>query len=110
MIRFRIERHLLFTTTLDARQYKKFHGVFMAMCGVAAFSGSALLVSALFDYPRGIDGAITLFALSMGMVSSGALEASTRKRREVGVPISFLIANFILTVAAVWLSTDLIPR
>lgn len=80
------------------------------MCGVAIFSGMALLVSALFEYAKGIDGAVTLFALSVGGVVTGILEMLSRKRRGTGVPIVFLIMNFFLTAAGVWLLTELIPR
>lgn len=102
--------HPLFTFSLNPRQYEKFHGTFSAMCGVAMFSGVALLASALFEYGKGIDGAVTMFALSVGGVSAGILETLSRRRRGAGVPIAFLIVNFVLTAAGVWLLTDLIPR
>ncbi|NMM92446.1 hypothetical protein B2J88_50855 [Rhodococcus sp. SRB_17] len=69
--RFRIEEHPLFTSSLNPRQYEKLHGIFLAMCGVAA---------------------------------------STGNRHSTGVPIAFLIMNFALTAAGVWILTDLIPR
>jgi hypothetical protein len=100
----------LFTSRLNPRQYEKFHGAFLAMCGVAVFSGVALLASALFEHAKGVDGAVTMFALSVGVVSAGVLETLSRKRRGTGVPIALLIANFALTTAGVWLLTELIPR
>ncbi|SDC55980.1 hypothetical protein SAMN05444580_101214 [Rhodococcus tukisamuensis] len=74
------------------------------------FSGMALLASALFEYVKGIDGAVTMFALSVGGVTTGILEMLSRKRRSAGVPIAFLIVNFVLTAVGVWLLTELIPR
>lgn len=99
-----------FTTSLNPRQHKQFQDISLAMCGMVVFSGAALLVSALFDYARGVDGAVTMFALSVGVVSTGILESASRKRRGAGVPIAFLIVNFALTAAGVWLLTDLVPR
>ena len=108
--RFRIETHLLFTASLNPGQYEKLHGIFLAMCGVAASTGVALLASAFFDYARGVDGAVTLFALSVAAVSTGILEKLSRCLRSTGVPIAFLTVNFALTAAGVWILTDLIPR
>ncbi|MDI9913828.1 hypothetical protein [Rhodococcus sp. IEGM 1379] len=100
----------MFTSILNPRQYEKLHGIFLAMCGVAASTGVALLASSFFDYARGVDGAVTMFALSVGAVSSGILEKLSRSRNSTGVPIAFLIMNFALTAAGVWILTDLIPR
>ncbi|MCA1007557.1 hypothetical protein LCL87_17745 [Rhodococcus hoagii] len=102
--------HVSFTSSLNPRQYKTFHGVFMGMCGVALFSGTAIAASAVFDYARGVDGAVTMFALSVGGVSAGVLDMLSRRRRGTGLPIAVLIANFVLTSAGVWLLTDLVPR
>ncbi|WP_139277695.1 hypothetical protein [Rhodococcus marinonascens] len=100
----------MFTSSLNQRHYEKFHDVFFGMYGVAAFSGTALFVSALFEYARGVNGAVTLFALSMGIVSAGIMEKTSRKRHDVGVPVALLIANFVLTAVGVWLLTGFIPR
>ncbi|QBJ96812.1 hypothetical protein ERC79_13255 [Rhodococcus sp. ABRD24] len=100
----------MFTSSLNPRQYEKFHGMFLAMCGVAASTGVVLLASVLLDYARGVDGAVTMFALSVGCVSTGILETLSRRRRGTDVPIAFLLVNSALTAAGVWLLTDLIPR
>lgn len=77
---------------------------------MALFSGVALFVSALLGYSRGVDGAVTLFALSVGGASTGALEYMSRKRRHTGMPIFLLILNFALVSVGMWLLTGLIPR
>ncbi|CAM3121705.1 DUF4190 domain-containing protein [Prescottella defluvii] len=100
----------MFTTSLNSRQYEKLRGITWAMCGVAVFSGLALLTSALLGYVRGVDGAVTMFVLSVGGVSSGVLETLSRRRRGTGAPIVFLIVNFALTTVGVWLLTGLLPH
>ncbi|RVW04468.1 hypothetical protein [Rhodococcus spongiicola] len=101
---------MMFTSSLNPKHYQTFHNVFMGMCGVAAFAGTALLVSALFGYDKGVDGAVVMFAGSVGIVSSGIMEKTSRKTRDTGVPAAVLIANFVLTAVGVWLLTGLIPR
>ncbi len=77
---------------------------------MGSVSAMALLVSALPGYSRGVEGAVTMFALAAGGVITGLLESLTRRRRRTGVPIMLLVANFILTAMGAWLLTGLIPR
>ncbi|RVW05134.1 hypothetical protein [Rhodococcus xishaensis] len=102
---------MMFTSSLNEKHYKELRGVFFGMCGLAIASGTALFVSALFEYAKGVNGAaVLMFAWSAGIVSSGIMEKASRKNRGTGLPVAVLIANFALTAVGVWLLTGLIPH
>ncbi len=90
------------TSMTESKVYIFRSGPVTALTGTALVTGLILLVSTVVGHEKGVPSATIMFALSVGIVSSGVMDKLSKRRgRHVGT--GALVLNAVLSSVTVYL-------